>query len=144
MLHPILTRAALVAAISMALGGMVAGADRRATSCCRAGRRRAAAGRRIVAQPGDDGSDPARDSVAAVDSAGNDAAGRAEAAMSGAGASRDSSTKPFALRDGVLHVEDVTLPAIAARFGTPCYVYSRAAIAGAYRRSRAPSPGART
>ena len=39
----------------------------------------------------------------------------------------------FALRDGVLHVEDVALPAIAGQFGTPCYVYSRAAIAGAYQ-----------
>ena len=53
--------------------------------------------------------------------------------MSGAGAARDSSANPFALRDGVLHVEDVALPAIATQFGTPCYVYSRAAIAGAYQ-----------
>jgi diaminopimelate decarboxylase len=34
--------------------------------------------------------------------------------------------------DGVAHVEDVALPAIAARFGTPCYVYSRAALTAAY------------
>jgi diaminopimelate decarboxylase len=34
----------------------------------------------------------------------------------------------FALRDGVLHLEDVPLSAIAARHGTPTYVYSRAAI----------------
>jgi len=40
---------------------------------------------------------------------------------------------PFTLRDGVLHAEDVALSAIAERFGTPCYVYSRAAISGAYR-----------
>jgi diaminopimelate decarboxylase len=39
----------------------------------------------------------------------------------------------FAYRDGELHAEDVPLSAIAAQFGTPCYVYSRAAIAGAYR-----------
>ncbi len=34
--------------------------------------------------------------------------------------------------DGVAHVEGVALPAIAARFGTPCYVYSRAALTAAY------------
>jgi diaminopimelate decarboxylase len=34
--------------------------------------------------------------------------------------------------NGVAHVEDVALPAIAARFGTPCYVYSRAALTAAY------------
>jgi diaminopimelate decarboxylase len=31
-----------------------------------------------------------------------------------------------------LHVEGVALTAVAARFGTPCYVYSRAALTGAY------------
>ncbi|MEW6678897.1 MAG: diaminopimelate decarboxylase [Pseudomonadota bacterium] len=36
-------------------------------------------------------------------------------------------------RSGLLHVEDVSLEAIAARFGTPCYVYSRAALEAAYR-----------
>ncbi|MEO8137148.1 MAG: diaminopimelate decarboxylase [Betaproteobacteria bacterium] len=40
---------------------------------------------------------------------------------------------PFARRDGTLYVEDVSLPAIAERFGTPCYVYSRATITAAYR-----------
>ena len=39
----------------------------------------------------------------------------------------------FALRDGRLHVESVPLDAIAARFGTPCYVYSRAALEAAFR-----------
>src|SRR6185369_5760273 len=39
----------------------------------------------------------------------------------------------FALRDGVLHAESVSLEAIARRYGTPCYVYSRAALEGAYR-----------
>lgn len=34
--------------------------------------------------------------------------------------------------DGVLHVEDLALPAIAARFGTPTYVYSRAALTAAF------------
>ncbi len=33
----------------------------------------------------------------------------------------------FAYRDGVLHAEDVPLARIAAHYGTPCYVYSRAA-----------------
>lgn len=35
--------------------------------------------------------------------------------------------------DGVLQLEQVPLAAVAARFGTPCYVYSRAAIEAAYR-----------
>jgi len=39
----------------------------------------------------------------------------------------------FHLRDGALHVEDVPLQAIAERFGTPTYVYSRAALVNAYR-----------
>ena len=38
----------------------------------------------------------------------------------------------FAYRDGVLHAENVPLEEIGRRFGTPCYVYSRAAIAAAY------------
>lgn len=40
----------------------------------------------------------------------------------------------FASRHGELHAEDVALPRVAAEFGTPCYVYSRAAIADAYQR----------
>jgi diaminopimelate decarboxylase len=39
----------------------------------------------------------------------------------------------FQRRDGRLHVESVPLDAIAARFGTPCYVYSRAALESAFR-----------
>ena len=39
---------------------------------------------------------------------------------------------PFALSNGVVHAEDVALPDIAAQFGTPCYVYCRAAITAAY------------
>ncbi len=39
----------------------------------------------------------------------------------------------FAWRDGELHAEGVPLSAIAERFGTPCYVYSRAALEGAWR-----------
>jgi len=34
----------------------------------------------------------------------------------------------FELRNGVLHAEDVALPAIAAAVGTPVYVYSRATL----------------
>ncbi|MFN7780263.1 MAG: diaminopimelate decarboxylase, partial [Betaproteobacteria bacterium] len=39
----------------------------------------------------------------------------------------------FSQRDGVLHCESVPLPAIAARYGTPTYVYSRAALLAGYR-----------
>jgi diaminopimelate decarboxylase len=40
---------------------------------------------------------------------------------------------PFARCGGELRVEGVSLEAIAARFGTPCYVYSRAALEAAWR-----------
>ena len=40
---------------------------------------------------------------------------------------------PFVLRDGVLCAERVPLSEIASRFGTPCYVYSRAALERAWR-----------
>lgn len=40
----------------------------------------------------------------------------------------------FRVIAGTLHAEEVSLEAIAARFGTPCYVYSRAALETAYRR----------
>ena len=39
----------------------------------------------------------------------------------------------FGYRRGELSAEDVPLASIAARFGTPCYVYSRAAIELAFR-----------
>ena len=39
----------------------------------------------------------------------------------------------FALRDGELFAERVSLAAIAERHGTPCYVYSRASLEGAWR-----------
>src|SRR5919199_6456101 len=39
----------------------------------------------------------------------------------------------FAYRNGQLFAEDVPLEELARRFGTPCYVYSRAAIEAAYR-----------
>lgn len=39
---------------------------------------------------------------------------------------------PFTQKNGALHVESVPLPTIAERYGTPCYVYSRAALESAY------------
>jgi len=39
----------------------------------------------------------------------------------------------FTYRDGLLCAEHVPLEDIARRFGTPCYVYSRASIESAYR-----------
>lgn len=39
----------------------------------------------------------------------------------------------FALNNGVLHAESVALPAIADQFGTPAYVYSRAALEASLR-----------
>jgi diaminopimelate decarboxylase len=39
----------------------------------------------------------------------------------------------FLYRDGVLHAEDVPLPAIAAAVGTPVYVYARATLTRHYR-----------
>lgn len=40
---------------------------------------------------------------------------------------------PFDYREGSLHAEGVPLSAVAAEFGTPCYVYSRAALTGAFQ-----------
>ena len=37
----------------------------------------------------------------------------------------------FSLKNGQLHAESVPLAEIAARFGTPCYIYSRAALESA-------------
>ena len=39
----------------------------------------------------------------------------------------------FDYRNGELHAEAVPLAAIAERYGTPCFVYSRAALAESYR-----------
>ena len=39
----------------------------------------------------------------------------------------------FPQRNGTLHAEDVPLSRIAEEFGTPCYVYSRAALTDAFR-----------
>ncbi|MBI5909678.1 MAG: hypothetical protein HY848_06980 [Betaproteobacteria bacterium] len=43
----------------------------------------------------------------------------------------------FEFRNGSLHAESVPLEAIAREFGTPCYVYSRAALAAALTRFQA-------
>ena len=40
---------------------------------------------------------------------------------------------PFSYRNGVLCADEVPFDDIAARFGTPCFVYSQAAIEAAYR-----------
>ena len=40
----------------------------------------------------------------------------------------------FSQRNGALHAEDVPLSRIAEEFGTPCYVYSRAALTDAFQR----------
>ena len=39
---------------------------------------------------------------------------------------------PFALKNGELHAENVALSKIASEFGTPCYVYSKAALTQAF------------
>ncbi|MDQ3774795.1 MAG: diaminopimelate decarboxylase [Pseudomonadota bacterium] len=41
--------------------------------------------------------------------------------------------QPFYYRNGALYVEGLALTAIAEEFGTPCYVYSRGGIEGAWR-----------
>jgi diaminopimelate decarboxylase len=47
----------------------------------------------------------------------------------------------FERRDGALWIEDVALGEIAARFGTPCYVYSAAAMRDALAAFEAPLAG---
>lgn len=39
----------------------------------------------------------------------------------------------FTLKNGVLHAEAVALPALAEKFGTPAYIYSRAALEASLR-----------
>lgn len=48
---------------------------------------------------------------------------------------------PFSLTRGQLHVESVALSEIAERFGTPCYVYSKAALESAIDEFRAELEG---
>lgn len=47
----------------------------------------------------------------------------------------------FQPRDGRLHAESVPLEEVARRFGTPCFVYSRAALERAFRELTAPLAG---
>jgi diaminopimelate decarboxylase len=47
---------------------------------------------------------------------------------------------PFSLRNGQLHAESVPLADVARRFGTPCYVYSRAALETAFDEFQAELP----
>ena len=42
-------------------------------------------------------------------------------------------TEHFHFRNGALHAEDVALTTIAEQYGTPCYVYSRAALTAGFR-----------
>ena len=46
--------------------------------------------------------------------------------------SRASGFDFFERRDGILHAENLPLPRIAAEFGTPSYVYSKAALTRAW------------
>ena len=41
--------------------------------------------------------------------------------------------KYFPYRDGQLYAENTPVSEIAARHGTPCYIYSRQALEGAFR-----------
>jgi len=60
-------------------------------------------------------------------------AGSVVSAGSGPAGAVDGAVNPFPFVDGELHAEGVPLSAIAARFGTPCYVYSRAAVESRFR-----------
>ena len=42
--------------------------------------------------------------------------------------------QPFQMKNGELHVENLPLSQIAAKFGTPTYVYSKEALTSAFRR----------
>src|SRR4051812_30954494 len=46
---------------------------------------------------------------------------------------REKELSAFTYRDGELFAENVPLSAIAAAYGTPCYVYSRASLTTAFR-----------
>ncbi len=42
----------------------------------------------------------------------------------------------FSYREGSLYAENVAVSAIAAEHGTPCYIYSRAALEAAFMEYR--------
>src|SRR5690606_9265548 len=67
--------------------------------------------------------------------AGPEGAGEARTAGPGNGRGKTLVT-PLTQRDGEFAVEQVTLSSIAERFGTPCYVYSRAALVDAFEQYR--------
>lgn len=50
----------------------------------------------------------------------------------------------FDYRDGVLHADDIALPAIAAAHGTPCWVYSQTLLEARYRQFAAAMAGTKT
>jgi diaminopimelate decarboxylase len=64
---------------------------------------------------------------------GGDRAGRQGSARTDDTQSRTHTVTGFGYANGELCAEDVPLSSIAARFGTPCFVYSRAALEGAWR-----------
>src|SRR5262252_8808100 len=64
---------------------------------------------------------------------GRDRAGRQGSARTDDTQSRTHTVTGFGYANGELSAEDVPLSSIAARFGTPCFVYSRAALEGAWR-----------
>ncbi|MGH8283663.1 MAG: diaminopimelate decarboxylase [Gammaproteobacteria bacterium] len=47
----------------------------------------------------------------------------------------------FQYRDGTLHAENVSLPGLAERYGTPLFVYARRTLANSYARFAAPLAG---
>jgi len=58
---------------------------------------------------------------------------RSAAGVAGAGSRRPQPVSAFDYRGGVLAAEGVSLADIADRYGTPCFVYSRAALEDAFR-----------
>src|SRR5512145_1718892 len=74
---------------------------------------------------------PARQPAAGREA--GEAAGAQAGSLSRRRRSRDELKRmSYSYRNGVLHAEEVALDELARRFGTPSYVYSRAAIASAY------------
>ncbi|MCL4104442.1 UNVERIFIED_CONTAM: hypothetical protein GTU68_047404 [Idotea baltica] len=49
---------------------------------------------------------------------------------------------PFLYRDGTLHAEDIAVDVIAKQYGTPCYIYSRAALEATFNEYRDALSGA--
>ncbi|CAM5186714.1 Diaminopimelate decarboxylase OS=Castellaniella defragrans OX=75697 GN=lysA PE=3 SV=1 [Castellaniella defragrans] len=47
---------------------------------------------------------------------------------------RENPENPFSRRGGILYAEDIPLPELADRYGTPLYVYSRTALQTAWKR----------